>query len=200
MESALEDSKKKVLITGIAGPRGRRLAERLAATMDVCGVDVLRWRGPEIGVRVHRVDLRKRKFEDVVRTERPDVVVHMGFVRHFEQGERIRHDVNVRGATGRCSTHGRDEKGVSGAVYAPRRSSPSLLLHVAEDSAPIARSFARSRTVGIARRNSCRRDITQVWMDACTDQRRRVVDRTTFTPPTDAGGVKSFSSLFVADF
>jgi len=97
VESALEDSKKKVLITGIAGPRGRRLAERLAATMDVCGVDVLRWRGPEIGVRVHRVDLRKRKFEDVVRTERPDVVVHMGFVRHFEQGERIRHDVNVRG-------------------------------------------------------------------------------------------------------
>lgn len=88
---------EKVLITGIVGPLGRLLAVRLAETMDVCGVDVLPWRGPNVGLRVHRVDLRKRKFEDVVRTERPDVVVHMGFVRHFEQSERVRHDVNVRG-------------------------------------------------------------------------------------------------------
>jgi UDP-glucose 4-epimerase len=87
----------KVLITGVAGPVGRALATRLVGSVEVCGVDVVAWRGARIGVRVHQVDLRKRKFEDVVRTERPDVVVHMGFVRHFEQGERVRHDVNVRG-------------------------------------------------------------------------------------------------------
>jgi len=88
---------KKVLITGVAGPLGRALATRLAGDVDVCGVDVAPWRGAGAGVRVHQVDLRKRKFEDVVRTERPDAVVHMGFVRHFEKGERVRHDVNVRG-------------------------------------------------------------------------------------------------------
>ena len=90
---------KKVLITGVAGPIGRLLAARLAPHVDVCGVDIVPWRGTGIGVRVHRVDLRKRKFEDIVRTERPDTVVHMGFVRHFEQGERVRHDVNVRGTS-----------------------------------------------------------------------------------------------------
>ena len=65
--------------------------------MDVCGVDSRAWRGPGLDVRSHRVDLRKRKFEDVLRTERPDAVVHMGFVRHFDRGDRVRHDVNVRG-------------------------------------------------------------------------------------------------------
>jgi len=88
---------KKVLITGVAGPLGRALALRLAGSTEVVGVDVVPWHGVAGGVRVHRVDLRKRRFEDVVRTERPDAVVHMAFVRHFEKGERIRHDVNVRG-------------------------------------------------------------------------------------------------------
>ncbi|MBW2230913.1 MAG: NAD-dependent epimerase/dehydratase family protein [Deltaproteobacteria bacterium] len=88
---------KKVLITGVAGALGRLLAARLSDGVEVCGVDVVPWRGPGLGVRMHRVDLRKRRFEDVVRTERPDAVVHMGFVRHFDVGERERHDVNVRG-------------------------------------------------------------------------------------------------------
>jgi UDP-glucose 4-epimerase len=87
----------KILITGIAGPIGRLLATRLVADIDVCGVDVVPWRGASAGIRVHQVDLRKRKFEDVVRTERPDAVVHMGFMRHFDTSERVRHDVNVRG-------------------------------------------------------------------------------------------------------
>ena len=87
----------KVLITGISGPMGRLLADRLASAAEVCGVDVQPQRGTPAEVRVHTVDLRKRKFEDVVRTERPDAVVHMGFVRHFERGERVRHDINVRG-------------------------------------------------------------------------------------------------------
>jgi UDP-glucose 4-epimerase len=43
------------------------------------------------------VDLRKRRFEDVVRTERPTVVVHMAFLRHTQKDEPARHDVNVRG-------------------------------------------------------------------------------------------------------
>jgi UDP-glucose 4-epimerase len=43
------------------------------------------------------VDLRKRKFEDVVRTERPDAVVHLGFIRHFRGDEQERHAVNLGG-------------------------------------------------------------------------------------------------------
>jgi UDP-glucose 4-epimerase len=46
---------------------------------------------------MHVVDLRKRKFEDVFRTERPDAVVHLAFVRHFRSDPQVRHEVNVLG-------------------------------------------------------------------------------------------------------
>ena len=46
---------------------------------------------------MHVVDLRKRKFEDVFRTERPDALVHHAFVRHFRGSSRVRHEVNVLG-------------------------------------------------------------------------------------------------------
>ena len=88
---------EKVLITGIAGGQGRLLTRRLLENCEVCGVDWVPWKGHPQGVNVHRVDLRKKKFEDVVRTETPDAVVHMGFIRHFRGEERRRHDVNVRG-------------------------------------------------------------------------------------------------------
>jgi len=88
---------EKVLITGISGGQGRLLARRLLDTFEVCGADRTPWEGRPKGVVVHEVDLRKRKFEDVFRTEQPTAVVHMGFVRHFRLPDRVRHEVNVRG-------------------------------------------------------------------------------------------------------
>jgi UDP-glucose 4-epimerase len=88
---------KKVLITGIAGGQGRLLARRLIERFEVCGADRVRWEGPPRGVRPYVVDLRKKKFADVVRRERPACVVHMGFIQDFRSGERERHDVNVMG-------------------------------------------------------------------------------------------------------
>jgi UDP-glucose 4-epimerase len=89
----------KVLITGASGALGRLLARHLISQLgvQVCGVDVSPWRDAPRDVRFHRVDLRSRKFEDVVRTERPDAIVHLGFLRHFAETDRVRHDVNVRG-------------------------------------------------------------------------------------------------------
>jgi UDP-glucose 4-epimerase len=83
---------EKVLITGISGGQGRLLARRLLRE-----------------IAVHTVDLRKKRFEDVIRTELPTAVVHMGFIRHFRAGERVRHDVNVRGTKqllDHCINHG----------------------------------------------------------------------------------------------
>jgi UDP-glucose 4-epimerase len=88
---------EKVLITGISGGQGRLLARRLLDSFEVCGVDRVAWEGRPKNVAVHQVDLRKRKFEDVFRTEQPTAVVHMGMVRHFRVSEQVRHDVNVRG-------------------------------------------------------------------------------------------------------
>jgi UDP-glucose 4-epimerase len=100
---------EKVLITGIAGGQGRLLARRLAENYEVCGVDKVEWEGAPRGVRVHVVDLRKKKFEDVIRTEMPNAIVHMGFVRHFRGSQDTRHDVNVRGTKqllDHCVHHG----------------------------------------------------------------------------------------------
>jgi UDP-glucose 4-epimerase len=100
---------EKVLITGIAGGQGRLLARRLAENYEVCGVDRVEWEGAPRGIRVHAVDLRKKKFEDVIRTELPTAIVHMGFVRHFRSAPGVRHDVNVRGTKqllDHCVNHG----------------------------------------------------------------------------------------------
>jgi len=88
---------EKLLITGIAGGQGRLIARRVADSFQIAGVDRVPWQGAPHNVRLHVVDLRKRKFEDVFRTERPDAVVHLAFVRHFRSDPEVRHEVNVLG-------------------------------------------------------------------------------------------------------
>lgn len=88
---------EKILITGISSGLGRLLTRRLEGNAEICGVDLQRWKGAPRGVRIHHVDVRKRRFEEVIRTERPDAIVHMGMIRHFRTDARTRHDVNVRG-------------------------------------------------------------------------------------------------------
>ncbi len=113
---------EKVLITGISGGQGRLLTRRLLESYEVCGVDRVAWEGAPPEVRVHQVDLRKKKFEDVVRTEAPTAVVHMGFIRHFRADQRTRHDVNVRGTKyllDHCQSYGVQKLVIlsSGYVY-----------------------------------------------------------------------------------
>lgn len=100
---------EKVLITGIAGGQGRLLARRLRENYEVCGVDRATWEGAPRGISVHHVDIRKKKFEDVIRTEMPNAIIHMGFIRHFRTSPRERYDVNVRGTKqllDHCVHHG----------------------------------------------------------------------------------------------
>lgn len=100
---------EKVLIAGIAGGQGRLLARRLRESYEVCGVDRVPWEGAPRGITVHQVDIRKKKFEDVIRTEMPNAIVHLGFIRHFRTSPRERYDVNVRGTKqllDHCVHHG----------------------------------------------------------------------------------------------
>jgi UDP-glucose 4-epimerase len=100
---------EKVLITGISGGQGRLLTRRLRESYEVCGVDRVGWEGAPRGVRVHVVDIRKKKFEDVIRTEMPTALVHLGFIRHFRTSEGERYDTNVRGTKqllDHCINHG----------------------------------------------------------------------------------------------
>jgi UDP-glucose 4-epimerase len=100
---------EKILITGIAGGQGRLIARRLAGTFALTGVDREPWEGHPPGLNVHVLDLRKRKTEDIFRTERPDAVVHHAFIRHFRADPRTRHEVNVLGTKlllEYCATYG----------------------------------------------------------------------------------------------
>ena len=100
---------EKVLITGISGGQGRLLARRLLQSFEVCGVDIEQWGAAPREIEIHTVDLRKKKFEDVIRTAMPTAIVHLGMVHHFRSGDRARHDVNVRGTQklfDHCIHHG----------------------------------------------------------------------------------------------
>ena len=101
---------EKVLITGISGGQGRLLARRLMdrSTRSAASTAWIGKGHPE-GVRSRAVDLTRKKFEDVIRTELPTHIVHMGFIRHFRTDERTRYDVNVRGTRkllDHCVHHG----------------------------------------------------------------------------------------------
>lgn len=88
---------KRVLITGVAGGLGRLVAKRLIGRVELIGVDREAWADRPRGVPFHQLDLRKKKFEDLVRHERPDTIIHLAFVRHFRSDAELRHDINVSG-------------------------------------------------------------------------------------------------------
>lgn len=132
---------EKLLLTGIAGGLGQLVARQLQGRWDVTGVDSHRWRNCPRGIKTHVVDLRKRKFEDVVRTERPEVVVHLAFIRHFRGDDRVRHQVNVGGTRtllDHCVKYGVERVVVlsSGYVYGAFPENPYQL----DEEAPLSAS------------------------------------------------------------
>lgn len=91
---------RKILVTGVAGGQGQLVARRLLGRgrdYQVVGVDIVPWETRPAEVTMVIADVRKRKFEDVIRRERPDAIVHLGLVRHFRVHPALRHEVNVDG-------------------------------------------------------------------------------------------------------
>jgi len=90
---------------------------------------------------VYSVDLRKREFEDVVRKERPNALVHLGFIRHFRGAASERHGVNVGGTRlliDHCVNYGVGRLVVlsSGYVYGALPENPYQL----DEEAPLSGS------------------------------------------------------------
>ncbi|HRI69199.1 MAG TPA: NAD-dependent epimerase/dehydratase family protein, partial [Polyangium sp.] len=62
----------RVLIPGISGVLGQRVAKRLFEQgHEVIGIDRRPWRDAPAGIELHDVDIRKRAAEDVFRKRRP---------------------------------------------------------------------------------------------------------------------------------
>lgn len=88
----------KILIPGIAGGVGRKVALRLHQLgHEVSGIDVRAWPDAPAGIDVHRVDIRKRAAEDAFRKIRPEVVVHMATVTSLVVHGEERYRINLGG-------------------------------------------------------------------------------------------------------
>ncbi len=88
-----------LIVTGALGSFGRVATRWLSARGDaeVHAVDVRDAAEVPRGVEYHRLDVRKRGFEDLVRRVRPRAVVHLAMVRRFGFDAAQRHRINFEG-------------------------------------------------------------------------------------------------------
>ena len=129
----------KVLITGISGKLGRLVATSLIEKgHDIIGVDRRPWPGPPDGVQMFNADIRKRPAEDVFRTQRPDAVIHMATVSHFESHAEERYRINLKGA--QAVFENCDKYGVERCIFVGRHTyygaAPDSPLYHSEDDPP----------------------------------------------------------------
>lgn len=131
----------KVLITGIAGAHAQLVALRLVDRgHEVFGIDVRPWQGAPRGVKIFQTDVRKRPAADVFRVHRPDVVIHMATVTHFDASTEQRYRVNLRGTQAvfqHCNDFGVKEAVFVGrhTIYGAAADAP---LYRNEDEPPLA--------------------------------------------------------------
>lgn len=132
----------KVLIPGIAGAIGRRLATMLVADgHSVVGIDRRPWPNAPEGVELHAVDVRKRAAEEVFRKHRPEVVVHMATVSHLTRTrDEERYRINLGGTQAvfeHCQRYGAQH-----VIFVGRHTyygaGPDAALYHREDEPPMA--------------------------------------------------------------
>ncbi len=87
----------KVVITGIGGRLGQALARRLHRTWDVIGIDRRKVDNLPPDIEFHRLDIRRRKAEDVFRRHRIDALIHLNIMHDLRKSSAALHDFNVVG-------------------------------------------------------------------------------------------------------
>ena len=131
----------KVLVTGIAGRLGRRVALELQqAGHQVTGIDRRSWQDAPDSISVVETDIRKRAAEDVFRRERPDAVVHMATVTHLTARSEDRYRINLGGT--RAVFEACHRYGVKRAIFVGRHTfygaAPDSPLYHTENEPPLA--------------------------------------------------------------
>jgi UDP-glucose 4-epimerase len=92
-----ELAQRPVLVTGICGRLGRRLARRLHRERTVIGVDRRDFEGKPKDIAHHRLDIRRKKMQDIFRMERLGAVVHLGIMHDPRMSQMEHHTWNVAG-------------------------------------------------------------------------------------------------------
>lgn len=127
----------RVLITGITGAIGRKVATLLLARgHKVSGIDRRPWPDAPRALDIVNVDVRKRAAEDVMRTRRPECVIHMATITHFQANLEERYRVNLGGT--RAVLEQCHKYGVKEAVFVGRHTfygaaADAPLYHVESD-------------------------------------------------------------------
>jgi UDP-glucose 4-epimerase len=92
-----ELAQRPVLITGICGRLGRRLARRLHRERAVIGIDRRDFEGRPKDIAHHQIDIRRKKTQDIFRQERLGAVVHLGIMHDPRVSQMEHHSWNVAG-------------------------------------------------------------------------------------------------------
>ena len=130
----------RVVVTGVSGRLGQLLALALTrAGHEVIGIDRRPWPQAPAGVEMHEVDLRKRPAEAVIRSRRPDALVHMATVAHLQGRQTARNRMSL-GAT-KAAIDYCDRYQVRQAIFVGRHTyygaSPDSPLYHNEDEPPV---------------------------------------------------------------
>jgi UDP-glucose 4-epimerase len=86
-----------VLITGICGRLGKRLARRLHREIRVIGIDRREFEGRPKDVQHYRFDIRRKKTQDIFRQQKLAAVVHLGVMHDPRASQAEHHSWNVAG-------------------------------------------------------------------------------------------------------
>lgn len=89
--------RQRVLITGIGGNFGQAVARRLHRHYDIIGVDRRPVDNMPKDVDFERIDIRRRRMEDVFRRRRLDAVVHLNIMHDPRADQDEHHDFNIVG-------------------------------------------------------------------------------------------------------
>ncbi|MDC0744127.1 SDR family oxidoreductase [Polyangium mundeleinium] len=166
----------RVLIPGIGGVLGQRVARRLLEQgHEVIGIDRRPWHDAPPGIELHNVDIRKRAAEDVFRKKRPQAVIHMATVTHLVEKTAERYKINL-GGTRAVFEHCRDW-GVEHAIFVGRHTyygaaADSPLYHKEEDPPMAVTTFPELSDLVAADLYAC----TALWRlpNLCTTVLRMV--------------------------
>lgn len=124
--------RQRIVVTGIGGRLGLALVRRLHRQFDVIGVDRRKVKHLPKDIQFERVDIRRRRFEDVFRREQIDAVVHLNIMHDPRASDVQHHDFNINGTKKifeLCAEH-RVAKVVvlsSANVYGPDPRNPQFL-------------------------------------------------------------------------
>ena len=90
-------AERPVMVTGICGRLGRRLARFLHRERRVIGIDRRSFPGCPKDIVHYEVDIRRKKTKDIFRAERPTALLHLGVMHDPRASGSDHHTWNIAG-------------------------------------------------------------------------------------------------------